>query len=182
MSPAVSAGLLVLRIVAGLTIAGHGAQKAFGWFGGAGYTKMSAGFQRQGLKPGWLWAAIAILGELGGGLSLAFGFLIQVGAAGVVGAMLMAIFRAHWRNGFWNANKGFEFPLQILASAVALGIAGAGGYSLDALLSIHLPIWVFPMLALAAIITDVVGLTISPPATPTPAPAPTAPAPAAPTR
>lgn len=174
MSPSVSAGLLILRIVVGLTIAGHGAQKAFGWFGGAGFAKMSAGFQRQGLKPGWLWTGIAVLGELGGGLSLAFGFLIQVGAAGVVGAMLMAIFKAHWRNGFWNANKGIEFPLQIFAAAVALGLTGSGGYSLDALFSIQLPVWVFLILTLAAIIADVVGLFISPPA----APAPATPAPA----
>lgn len=178
MSPAVSAGLLILRIVAGLTIAGHGAQKAFGWFGGAGYAKMSAGFQKQGLKPGWLWAAIAILGEFGGGLSLVFGFLIQVGAAGVAGAMLMAIFRSHWRNGFWNSKKGIEFPLQILAAAVALGVAGAGAYSLDALFGIHPPVWVFLILALAAIIADAIGLIISPPAPQAapPASAPTSPA------
>ena len=171
MSPAISAGLLILRLVAGLTIAAHGAQKAFGWFGGSGFAGFSAGMRKQKLKPGWLWAGFAVLGELGGGLSLAFGFLIQIGAAGVVGAMLMAILRTHWRNGFFNSARGIEFPLQILAAAVALGATGAGAYSLDALFGISLPVWVFLILALAAIIADVIGLVISPPAAPASAPA-----------
>jgi putative oxidoreductase len=175
MSPAINAGLLILRLVAGLTIAAHGAQKAFGWFGGAGFAGFSAGMQKQKLKPGWLWAGFAVLGELGGGLSLAFGFLIQIGAAGVVGAMLMAIFRSHWRNGFFNSKRGIEFPLQILVAAVALGVAGAGGYSLDALFGVALPLWVFLVLALAAIITVAVGLAIAPPATPAAPSAPSAP-------
>lgn len=180
MSSAISAGLLILRLVAGLTIAGHGAQKAFGWFGGSGFTATASGFQQRGPRPGALWAALAILGELGGGLSVATGFLIQIGAAGMVGAMVMAIVRAHWRNGFWNSKRGIEFPLQLLAAAVALGITGAGAYSLDALFGIHLPVWVFLVLALAALITDGVGLALSRPTAPA---APTAPAsPATPAR
>ena len=54
MPVAVSVGLLVLRIVGGLTIAAHGAQKLFGWFGGSGYAKIASSFAGQGLKPGWL--------------------------------------------------------------------------------------------------------------------------------
>jgi putative oxidoreductase len=166
MSPAVSTGLLILRLVAGLTIAGHGAQKALGWFGGAGFAGTVSGFAQRGPRPGTLWAALAVLGELGGGLSVATGFLIPLGAAGMVGAMLMAIAKVHWRNGFWNAKRGIEFPLQLLAAAVALGITGAGRYSLDALFGLHLPVWVFLVLALAALITDGVGLALSRPTAP----------------
>src|SRR2546422_3928990 len=86
------AGMLILRLVVGLTIAAHGAQKLFGWFGGPGFTKMTQGLQTQGFKPGWLWNVFVILGELGGGLSLALGFLTPLGAAGIFGAMFMAIF------------------------------------------------------------------------------------------
>ena len=161
MAATVSWGLLVLRLVAGLTIAGHGAQKAFGWFGGSGYAKMSAGFQGQGLRPGWLWAALAILGELGGGLSVAAGFLTPLGAAGMVGAMAMAIGRAHWRNGFWNSKRGIEYPLLLLATAVALGLSGPGSYALDGLFRIQFPIWVFLILLVLALTTDGAGIYLS---------------------
>ncbi len=171
MPASVSVGLLILRVVAGLTLAGHGAQKAFGWFGGAGFAKTMAGYQGQGLRPGWLWAALAVIGELGGGLSVAFGFLTPLGAAGIVGAMVMAIFKVSWRNGFWNANRGFEFPLQLLAAAVAIGVAGAGAYSLDALARIQLPLAVFLALAGAAIIVDIIGLYLASRAQPATRPA-----------
>lgn len=177
ISPAISAGLLILRLVVGLTIAAHGVQKAFGWFGGAGFAKTAAGFQQRGPRPGALWASLAILGELGGGLSVATGLLIQLGAAGMLGAMVMAIAKAHWRNGFWNAKKGIEFPLQLLAAAVTLGITGAGAYSLDAFFAVHLPVWVFLLLALVALITDGVGLALSRPAAPAALATPTTPAP-----
>ena len=171
MTASVSAGLLVLRVVAGLTLTGHGAQKVFGWFGGAGLAQTVAGYQRQGLRPAWFWAGLMALGEIGGGLSVAFGFLTPLGAAGMVGAMVMAIFKVHWRNGFWNAKRGFEFPLQLLAAAVTLGLTGAGAYSLDALAHIHLPLEVFLILIIAALITDAIGLFISGRAASAPKPA-----------
>src|ERR1700730_16578510 len=99
MAISLGLGLLVLRLVAGLTLAAHGAQKLFGWFEGPGFTKMEQGLQRQGFKPAWLWTCLVILGELVGGLSLAVGFLTPLGAAGASGAMLMAIFKTHWKNG-----------------------------------------------------------------------------------
>ncbi len=171
MTTSVSVGLLILRVVAGLTLAAHGAQKTFGWFGGAGFAKTVAGYQSQGLKPGWLWAGLMALGEVGGGLSVAFGFLTPLGAAGMVGAMGMAIFKVHWRNGFWNAKRGFEFPLQLLGAAVTLGLTGAGAYSLDTLARIHLPLDVFLILTIAALITDAIGLSLSGRAAHTPLPA-----------
>lgn len=161
MSDTVSLGLLILRVVAGLTIASHGAQKAFGWFGGSGWAKTMAGYQGRGLKPGWLWAALAAAGELGGGLALASGFLTPLGAAGMLGAMVMAIFMVHWRNGFFNSNRGIEFPLLMLASAVTIGIAGPGAYSIDALARIHLPAGIFPILAAIAIVVDAIGLYLT---------------------
>src|SRR6184192_515473 len=91
MTISLSLGLLVLRLVAGLTLAAHGAQKLFGWFDGPGPTKLTQGFEKQGFKPAWLWVFFVILGEFGGGLSLAFGFLTPLGAAGAFGAMFMAI-------------------------------------------------------------------------------------------
>lgn len=166
MSTSVSLAFLILRVVAGLTLAAHGAQKLFGWFGGSGPTKMAQGFQAQGLKPGWLWISLVILGEFGGGLSLALGLLTPLGAAGGFGAMFMAIAKSHWKNGFWNSKRGLEFPLALLTIAVAVGIAGPGAYSLDALFGLKLaePL-LFVVFAVAAVLVDVVGLLISRPTT-----------------
>jgi putative oxidoreductase len=158
--------LLILRVVAGLTLAAHGAQKAFGWFGGPGPAKLAQGFGAQGFRPAWIWVLLVIVGELGGGLSLALGFLTPLGAAGAVGAMVMAILKAHWAKGFFNSKGGIEFPLQLLAMSVAVGLAGPGAYSLDALLTTAFKITLpeaplFGVLALAALVVDVIGLLIS---------------------
>src|SRR5581483_8830593 len=99
---AISLGLLILRIVAGLTVAAHGSQKLFGWFGGAGFSSTMGMMKSMRLEPNWLWALLAGLGEFAGGLLLALGFLTPIGVIGVVGAMLMAILKASWKNGFWN--------------------------------------------------------------------------------
>ncbi len=161
MAISLSTGLLILRLVAGLTLAVHGAQKFFGWFGGSGIKGTLQMQGRLGLKPAPLWAGMVILGEFGGGLSVAFGFLTPLGAAGMVGAMFMAIMKSHWKNGFMNSKRGIEFPLQLLAAGVVIGITGPGGYSLDALFGIALPVIVFVILALAALLVDIIGLLMS---------------------
>ena len=169
MTVAISVALLILRLVAGLTFAAHGAQKLFGWFGGPGFTRMAQGLQTRGFKPAWLWTCLVILGEVGGGLSLALGFLTPLGAAGAFAVMLMAIVTSHWKNGFWNSKRGFEFPLSLLTIAIAIGITGPGSYSLDTLFGIALPeTLLFFVLAAAALLVDITGLIISRPAAITP--------------
>lgn len=156
--------LLIIRVVVGLTLVAHGTQKLFGWFGGPGYAKLQKGFKAQGYRPVQLWAALVILGEVGGGLSLAFGFLTPLGAAGALGAMVMAI-KTHWKKGFFNSKGGYEYPIALLAMSLALGVAGAGAYSLDSLFGIALPQpQLFVVLALAALIVDVIGIFITRPA------------------
>ncbi len=170
MAVSIALGLLVLRLVVGLTIAAHGSQKLFGWFEGPGISKLTKGFQTQGFKPSLFWVSLVILGEFGGGLSLALGFLTPLGAAGVFGAMFMAILKSHWKNGFWNSKRGVEFPLSLLTMAVAIGLIGPGSYSLDALFGIALPQpLLFLILAAAALLVDIIGLAISRPAVVTPA-------------
>jgi putative oxidoreductase len=162
VAASLSTGLLILRLVGGLTIAAHGAQKLFGWFSGPGLTKFAQGLEKQGFKPAWLWTCFVVLGELGGGLSVALGFLTPLGAAGIFGAMFMAIFKSHWKNGFWNSKRGLEFPLSLLAIGVGIGVTGPGSYSLDTLFHINLPeVALFLGLAAAALVVDLIGLAIS---------------------
>src|SRR5215212_1366158 len=126
--------LLILRLAVGGVVAAHGAQKLFGWAGGpgwAGTVKMTGTHMR--LRPAPFWALLAVLSEFGGGILLALGLLSPLGAMGVSAAMLIAIFVAHWPR-FWNQQRGFEYPLVLLAGSLAAGIAGPGAYSLDALL------------------------------------------------
>ena len=165
MTVTMSAALLILRLVVGLTLAVHGTQKLFGWFAGPGLARLMKGFEKQGFKPAWLWVSLVILGEVGGGVSVALGFLTPLGAAGIFGAMFMATFKSHWKNGFILSKGGYEYTLVLMAVSVALGLAGPGVYSLDALFGIVLPeTLLFGVLAVAALLVDVIGLFISRPA------------------
>jgi putative oxidoreductase len=162
MTVTMSIALLILRLVVGLTLAVHGTQKLFGWFGGPGLTKLRQGFEKQGFKPVWLWASLVILGEVGGGISLALGFLTPLGAAGIFGAMFMATFKSHWKNGFIVSKGGYEYTLVLMTVSITLGLIGPGSYSLDALFGISLPeALLFVVLAVAALLVDVIGLLIS---------------------
>ncbi len=126
--------LLLLRLVFGLTFAAHGIQKLFGWFGGHGLEGTAGFFESLGLKPGRTMALMAGLGELVGGLLIAFGLLTEVGAVLMIVPMLIAIFKVHGKNGYWATDGGYEYNLAIITVAVALVFAGPGAYSLDALL------------------------------------------------
>jgi putative oxidoreductase len=165
MTATMSVGLLILRLVVGLTLAIHGTQKLFGWFGGPGLTRLMQGFEKQRFKPAWFWVSLVILGEVGGGISVALGLLTPLGAAGIFGAMFMATFKSHWKNGFILSKGGYEYTLMLMAVSIAIGLMGPGSYSLDALIGIVLPEeLLFGVLAIAAVLVDIIGLFISRPA------------------
>lgn len=132
-------GLLILRLVVGLTVAGHGAQKLLGWFGGGGLAGTRGMVTRLKFQPIELWTWALIFGEFGGGLLLALGLLSPLGSFGILGPMAVAIWIVHVPKGFWNKDGGIEFPLQIAAAALALSVTGPGAYSLDRLLGVRLP-------------------------------------------
>jgi putative oxidoreductase len=132
-------GLLILRLVVGLSLAAHGSQKLFGWFGGSGITGWAAVVAKLRIRPPLQWAWIAALSEFGGGLLVALGLLWPLGAFAIIGAMLVAIATVHWPKGFFVTKGGYEFNLVLIASAVALALTGPGLYSLDSAFRLHAP-------------------------------------------
>jgi putative oxidoreductase len=129
-------GLAFLRIVIGLTMAAHGAQKAFGWWAGPGPEGWNRAVTSMGFRPAGLWAAVSTLAELAGGLLVAFGLLTPFAAAVLIAQSVVIIGQVHLPKGFWNRNSGYEFPLVLAAGAVAVTLIGPGALSLDHALGI----------------------------------------------
>lgn len=127
-------GLLIIRLVIGLTMAAHGTQKLFGWFGGYGPKGTGGFFESIGIKPGVAMAVVAGLGELAGGLLFAAGLWTEVGAALIIITMFMAIIKVHGKNGYWVTSNGFEYNLTLLVIALGVAFIGAGNYAIDALM------------------------------------------------
>ena len=126
-------GVLILRVVCGLTMAAHGYNKFFGP-GGLGGT--AGWFDSIGMKPGMFHARVAATTELAAGLGLAVGLLTPVPAGGFVALMLVAAWTVHKDNGFFIVKEGWEYNLVLAGAAVGIAALGAGRLSLDyALLS-----------------------------------------------
>ncbi len=131
--------LTTLRLVLGVVLFAHGAQKVLGWFGGFGYQGTMAALTHFGVPPALILLIMAI--EFFGGLGLIFGLLTRIPAFGVLCLMIGAIFMVHLPNGFfmnWYGNQkgeGFEFHLLAISIAAALLLRGAGPFSVDRTLS-----------------------------------------------
>ncbi|HEY4392095.1 MAG TPA: DoxX family protein [Paenibacillus sp.] len=130
----IALGLLIIRLVVGISFIAHGAQKLFGWFGGYGLKGTGGWMDSLGLKPGVLMALMAGLGEFVGGLLFAAGLLTPIAGALIAITMLFAIISVHGKNGYWNTANGYEMNLLIIAVVIGVSLIGAGAYSLDAIL------------------------------------------------
>ncbi|MDQ3863955.1 MAG: DoxX family protein [Actinomycetota bacterium] len=144
---------LIVRLVQGSLMAGHGAQKLFGAFGGHGLEGTSGFMEMLGLRPGRPWAFMAGLSEFGGGVLTALGLLNPLGPLGVIGSMSMATRKAHWGKPIWVTEGGAELPVLNIAISTALMIREPDAYSLDRLLGIRLPAWVGPVGLVGIILT-----------------------------
>ena len=128
---------LIVRIIVGLGLAAHGAQKLFGAFGGHGLAGTGSFFESKlGFRPGAFFALAAGLGEFGGGLLTFLGLGGALGPALIVAVMVTAILVVHLGKGFFSDKGGPEIPLLYVAGALAVAFAGAGAYSLDRLFRI----------------------------------------------
>ena len=136
-----------------MAIAGHGAQKLFGWFGGFGIKATGGFFENIGFRPGVPFATAAGLSEMGGGVLLTIGLFTPFGAAAVLSAMLVAMVSVHLKNGFFATGNGIELPFLYAVAALGIALTGGGAISLDRLLGLNFvvePYVVTSLLVLAA--------------------------------
>jgi putative oxidoreductase len=129
-------GLLLLRLVIGLLLVGHGTQKLFGLFGGRGPVATGEWFHSVGFRPGTPLARVAGASEAGAGILLVLGLLTPLASAAVIGTLFVAG-SVHLAAGLWAINGGYEVPLLYIAPAAALAFTGPGSYSLDNLLGLE---------------------------------------------
>jgi putative oxidoreductase len=131
---------LILRVMLGVVMFPHGAQKLLGWYGGFGFAGTLGFFTEQMHLP-WLVALLVIIGESFGSLGLLIGLLTRFTAASMALIMLGAISLVHWPNGFFmnwfgkQAGEGFEYHLLVIAICAALVITGAGKWSVDSVIA-----------------------------------------------
>ena len=135
---------LILRVALGGLMAGHGAQKLFGSFGGPGMQGTTGFMEMLGMRPGR---------PFGGGLLTLLGFFSPVGPIGVIGSMAIAWTKAHWGKPIWVTEGGAELPLTNIAAATALIVNGPGKYSLDRAFGLRLPRWIAPLGLVTVLVT-----------------------------
>jgi putative oxidoreductase len=160
------AALLFVRLVLGLSLAAHGVQKLFGWFGGYGIAGTSGFFEGIGFRPGRFFAFSAGLAETGGGILTALGLAGALGPATIVMVMLVAIFTVHISKGFFITNGGWELNTSYIASSIAVAYVGYGAYSLDNAFGITFldtPQYASILMAIAVVLT-IVNLLVRRPA------------------
>lgn len=116
---------LVARLVLGVIMVAHGAQKVFPR--GALY-QFAQTVAHMGL-PYWL-GYVAAFTELFGGAFLILGLLVHLAALGVAIDMAVAIIKVHLHHGL-TSPQGYEFPLAIFALAIVLIGTGPGHLAAD---------------------------------------------------
>ncbi|MEU9795712.1 DoxX family protein [Streptomyces sparsogenes] len=134
-------GLLILRVVVGLLIAGHGVQKVSFRLGGNGLAGGIEEFRHDGFRGGVLTALAAGAGQIGSGLFLALGALTPMAAMVAIGVMTVA-FTVKWPHGLWVQHDGYEYPLVLVVVCAALSFTGSGRWSVDHAVGLtHWPGW-----------------------------------------
>jgi putative oxidoreductase len=128
--------LLFQRVILGLVIFPHGAQKLLGWFGGFGFSGTMGFFTDTMHIPAPV-AFLIIIGESLGALALIVGLGTRLAALGIAAVMVGAVFTTHVGVGFFmnwlgaQKGEGFEYHLLALALALPLVVRGGGLLSVD---------------------------------------------------
>lgn len=143
-------GLLLLRLTVGFTLAAHGAQKVFGWFGGLDPEATGQAFEGLGFRPGRRHAMFAGVSEIVAGLMFASGLATPLAATMVVSIMFVAAATVDFRNGFFITEGGFEYNLVFGVAALTVAFTGPGAIAVDALIGLSTGGLVWGALALMA--------------------------------
>lgn len=150
-----SLGLLLLRLNVGVTLMAHGYPKLFGgpdkkvpetplkllgpnWrtsTENGGPQALAGGLEKMGVPYPLVGAYLSGITEFFGGMALVLGFKTRLVALPIIANMSLAIWKAHWKNGFFGEG-GFEFPLSLAAGAATLKATGPGALSVDQLASL----------------------------------------------
>jgi putative oxidoreductase len=112
-------------------MAGHGAQKLFGFFGGKGLAATRDQFAALGYQPGKVFAVLCGLSEFLGGLGLAAGLLTPLAAAALIGVMINAMVTVTGAHGLWETDGGVEYNVGIAVVALAVAATGPGRLAVD---------------------------------------------------
>jgi len=126
----------LLRVWVGLALVPHGLRNTFNFFPGTGQPnrnlRMMADYMdKQGYRPGIVWAPAVSLTLLIGGPLLALGLFTRPVAVPIV--LFLAVSNIErWRVGkyFWN-QLGLEYTLMWTIAALYFLVHGGGTYSFD---------------------------------------------------
>lgn len=130
---------LITRLVIGLVMLPHGAQKLLGWFGGYGFSG-TLNFFTGTLGIPFIISVVVILTESVGSVLLILGFAARINSLLLISTMIGAVATTHFANGFFmnwfgnQAGEGFEYHILYSALALIVLIKGSGMFSLDAML------------------------------------------------
>lgn len=131
---------LIARLMLGIVLFPHGAQKLLGWFGGFGLSGTMDFFTHKvGLPSIVGFAVIAI--EFFGSLLLLAGLATRLLAVMMTGLFLGIVVTTHLQNGFFmnwystQPGEGFEYFLLAIGLSLSLAFSGAGAFSLDRIAS-----------------------------------------------
>jgi len=126
----------LLRATVGLALVPHGLRNTFGFFRDTGVrshniAELAAQLDRDGYRPGRLWAPLISLLQLVGGPMLALGLFTRPVAAAIL-VFLIVTNVERWRVGgyFWN-QLGLEYTLMWTVAVLYFLVHGGGAYSLD---------------------------------------------------
>jgi putative oxidoreductase len=125
-------GLFLLRVVVGLTLLAHGAQKL------GALDQAAVGLESIGFVPGRRSAMLAGLAEAGSGALLMLGLATPIAAAVAFGVMFVAGVSAHLKQGFFSTQGGYEYTLVLGVAALSVAFTGPGRLSADALVGLEL--------------------------------------------